>query len=335
MQKLNADQTYFVEEFYDDYRQGLMSRREFIKRLAFVTGSMAATVATMGLMGCAADELPDPTEPMPTPVPPTAQAGENGSAAATPTASPPLVPVPGAQSPLSVPEGDPSVWAEEITYDSNGDPITAYLARPAIADAINPAIMVCHENRGLTPHIKDVARRLAQAGYVAIAPDLLSREGGTANLDPAQIPGLLGAAGNIRHVNDFLAAYAHLQTFDFVDGRRVGMTGFCFGGGITWDVATQLPDLRAAVPFYGRAPELTQIPNIQASVMVVYAELDSRITGGRETVEAALQEAGTTYQINVYPGVDHAFHNDTGSRYDETQATQAWQDTLGWFAAYV
>ncbi|MBP8002786.1 MAG: dienelactone hydrolase family protein [Chloroflexi bacterium] len=205
----------------------------------------------------------------------------------------------------------------------------------AITNAINPAILVCHENRGLTPHIKDVARRLAQAGYVAIAPDLLSREGGTANLDPAQIPGLLGEAGNIRHVNDFLAAYNHLQTLAFVDGRRVGMTGFCFGGGITWDVATQLPELRAAVPFYGRAPELTQIPNIQAAVLVVYAELDSRITGGRDLVETALQEAGTTYQINVYPGVDHAFHNDTGSRYDETQATQAWQDTLGWFAAYV
>ena len=193
----------------------------------------------------------------------------------------------------------------------------------AITNAINPAILVCHENRGLTPHIKDVARRLAQAGYVAIAPDLLSREGGTANLDPAQIPGLLGEAGNIRHVNDFLAAYNHLQTLAFVDGRRVGMTGFCFGGGITWDVATQLPELRAAVPFYGRAPELTQIPNIQAAVLVVYAELDSRITGGRDLVETALQEAGTTYQINVYPGVDHAFHNDTGSRYDDNDNTSS------------
>lgn len=334
MKQLNADQKYFVEEFYDDYRQGLMSRREFVKRLAFVTGSMAATVSTMGLIGCAADELPDPTEPMPTPIPPTRQA-ENAAATPTIASSPTLIPVPGAQSPISIPEGDPSVWAEEIIYDSNGDPITAYLARPAIADAINPVILACHENRGLTPHIKDVTRRLAQTGYVALAPDLLTREGGTANLDPAQIPGLLGAAGNIRHVNDFLAAYTYLQTLDFVNGQRVGMTGFCFGGGITWDVATQLPTLRAAVPFYGRAPELTQIPNIQAAVMVVYAELDSRITNGRDTVEAALQEAGITYQIKVYPGVDHAFHNDTGSRYDETQATQAWQDTLGWFAAYV
>jgi len=334
MKQLNADQKYFVEEFYDDYRQGLMSRREFIKRLAFVTGSMAATVATMGLIGCSADELPDPTEPMPMPAVPTAQANETVVDAAAATSAP-LIPVPGAQSPLSVPEGDPSVWAETVTFPSEGGTINAYLARPAIAEAINPLILICHENRGLTPHIADVARRFAQAGYVALAPDLLSREGGTANLDAAQVPGLLGDAGAERHIADFLSTYTYGQGLDFIDGQRVGMTGYCFGGGITWDVATQLPQLRAAVPFYGRSPDLAQIANIQAAVLVVYAEQDSRITGGREAVEEALQAAGTTYQINVYPGVDHAFHNDTGSRYVEAQATQAWQDTLGWFAAYV
>ena len=334
MKELNADQNYFVAEFYDDYRQGMMSRREFIKRLAFLTGSMAATVATMGLIGCAPEELPDPTEPMPTPVAPTTQPGATvtSTAAATPAT---LIPVPGAQSPLSVPEGDPTVWTETISFTSEGGAVNAYLARPAIAEAINPLILLCHENRGLTPHIQDVARRLAQANYVALAPDLLSREGGTANLDPDQIPGLLGDAGTARHVADFLAAYAYAQGLAFVDGQRVGMTGFCFGGGITWEVATQLPELRAAVPFYGRSPDLAQIANIQAAVMVVYAELDSRITSGREAVEEALQSAGVTYQIKVYPGVDHAFHNDTGSRYVEAQATQAWQDTLGWFAAHV
>lgn len=334
MKELNADQKYFVEEFYDDYRQGMMSRREFIKRLAFLTGSMAATVATMGLMGCAAEELPDPTEPMPTPVAPTTPAEVTvvGNAAAT---QPPLIPVPGAQSPLSVPEGDPTVWTETVSFTSAGESVKAYLARPAIVEAINPLILLCHENRGLTPHIQDVARRLAQANYVVLAPDLLSREGGTANLDPDQIPGLLGDAGTARHVADFLAAYAYGQGLAFVDGQRVGMAGFCFGGGITWEVATQLPELRAAVPFYGRSPELAQIADIRAAVLVVYAELDSRITSGREAVEEALHSAGVTYQIKVYPGVDHAFHNDTGARYVEAQATQAWQDTLGWFAAHV
>ena len=191
MKELNPDQKYFVEEFYDDYRQGLMSRREFIKRLAFVTGSMAATVATMGLIGCSAEELPDPTEPMPAPVVPTTQAGETvvgSDAAANPTTAA-LIPVPGAQSPLSDPEGDPSVWTETVTFPSEGDTINAYLARPAIDEAINPLILICHENRGLTPHIADVARRVAQAGYVALAPDLLSREGGTANLEASQVPG--------------------------------------------------------------------------------------------------------------------------------------------------
>lgn len=318
MNRLNADQQYFVEEFYDDYRQGLMPRREFIRRLAFVTGSMAAAAFTMGLMGCAAAEIPDPSEPMPTPTPPTT-----------------LVPVANAQSPYSVPEGDPSVWGETISYDREGESLLAYLARPARHEAINPALLICHENRGLTPHIQDVTRRFVQAGYVALAPDLLSREGGTANLDPAQIPGLLGAAGAARHVADFLAAYAHLQTLPFVDGQRVGMTGYCFGGGITWDVAIALPALRAAVPFYGRSPDLTQVGQIRAAVLVVYAELDTRITSGREPLAQALQAAGTTYRINVYPGVDHAFHNDTTTRYDEPQATQAWRDTLGWFAAYV
>jgi carboxymethylenebutenolidase len=113
------------------------------------------------------------------------------------------------------------------------------------------------------------------------------------------------------------------------------MTGYCFGGGVTWDVATALPGLKAAVPFYGRAPDLSRVPDIQAAVLGVYAGEDSRINASIESLEAALTEAGVTYQINIYPGVNHAFHNDTGSRYVEAQATQAWQDTLAWFAAHL
>jgi carboxymethylenebutenolidase len=210
----------------------------------------------------------------------------------------------------------------------------AYLARPAAGGAY-PAILVCHENRGLNPHIEDVARRFAKAGYVALAPDLLSREGGTAAQDQDQVPALLSGAPAERHVADFAAGLAYLQTLDYVQAERIGMTGYCFGGGITWRCAVALPQLKAAAPFYGPAPDLAQVPAIKAAVFGVYAEQDERINAGKDPLEQALAAAGITHQITVYPGVNHAFHNDTGQRYVEEQATQAWLDTLAWFEKYV
>jgi carboxymethylenebutenolidase len=315
---------YLIEEFYDDYREGMITRRTFIRRVAFITGSMAATATAMLAVGCRPIEVPAASEPMPQPETPVA-----GEEAGTAVAA-----APGAQSPLSVPEGDPAVQAMDVTFASGGDEIMAYLARPA-EEGVYPAILVCHENRGLTPHIEDVARRFAKVGYVALAIDLLSREGGTAARDRDEIPGLLTDAGAERHVADFIAGHEYLQTLDFVDGERIGMTGYCFGGGITWRVTTALPELRAAVPFYGPAPDLSAVPNIQAAVLGVYAENDDRITSGAPELEQALQAAGVTHQINIYPGVDHAFHNDTGERYNEEQATQAWQDTLAWFGEHL
>ncbi len=341
MKELNTFQKYFVEEFYDDYREGLLSRRAFIRRVALITGSMAATAVTMTALGCAPSELPAPTEAMPpatsattaaTATTPATAAPAAGQATATPTAS--LEPVPGARSPLSVPEGDPVVAARWVGLESQDDELTAYLARPA-AEGEFPAVMVCHENRGLTAHIRDVARRLAQAGYVALAVDLLSREGGTDAVDPDQAPALLSGAPAERHVADFAAAFDYLQALDYVKSDGIGMTGFCFGGGITWRCAVALPDLKAAVAFYGPAPDLAQVPNIRAAVFGVYAELDSRITSGKDALEQALADAGVTHQMKVYPGVNHAFHNDTGQRYDEAQAIQAWQDTLAWFEAHL
>ena len=362
MKKMDTFQKYLVEEFYDDYREGLISRRQFIRRLAYITGSMAATVSTMSLLGCSASELPDPTEPIPPPDPtatlpapdPTATTPPTDPTATTPPTDTPapepteeaaasepteeavaqLEPVPGAQSPFSVPEGDPAIISGPVTFTSQGDEITAYQARPA-ADGVYPAVLVCHENRGLNPHIEDVARRFAKEGYVALAIDLLAREGGTAAHDRDEVPGLLSNAGADRHVADFVAGFAYLQGLDFVDGQRIGMTGYCFGGGITWRVATVLPDLKAAVPFYGPAPDLDQVSNINAAVLGVYAEQDERINAGIESLEQALVETGVTHQINIYPGVNHAFHNDTGQRYVEEQATQAWQDTLAWFELYL
>jgi carboxymethylenebutenolidase len=353
MKDLNTFQKYFVEEFYDDYREGLLSRRQFMRRLFFITGSMAATVSTMSLLGCAASELPAPTEATimatqaipgtgptaeptetataePTEALPTVAATEEATAA--PAAQ--LEPVPGAKSPLSVPEGDLAVSSSSVTFPSQDAAINAYLARPA-GDGTYPGVLVCHENRGLTPHIKDVARRFAKEGYVALALDLLSREGGTEAVDADQVPALLSDAPAERHVADFAAGLDYLQSLDYVDGERIGMTGYCFGGGITWRSAVGLPELKAAVPFYGPAPDLAQVPNIQAAVFGVYAEQDERINAGKDALEQALKDAGKTYQMKVYPGVNHAFHNDTGERYVEEQATQAWQDTLAWFEQYL
>lgn len=328
MKELGTFEKYLVEEFYDDYREGMISRRAFIRRVAFITGSMAATAATMSLLGCTPAELPTPTEPMPSPEPPTPTAAATSSAGAQPQ------PTTAPKSPLSVPEGDPAVQAKDVTFDSQGSEITAYLALPAAAGTY-PAVLVCHENRGLTPHIKDVARRFAKAGYVALAPDLLSREGGTANLDRDQIPGLLTDAGPERHVADFKAGLTYLQGLPEVDDDKIVMNGYCFGGGITWRSVTAMPELKAAAPFYGPAPELEQVPNIKAAVLGVYAEQDERINTGMQPLEEALTKANITHQLKIYPGVNHAFHNDTGERYNEAQATQAWQDMLAWFEQYL
>jgi carboxymethylenebutenolidase len=322
--ELGKFQKYLVEEFYDDYREGSISRRTFIRRVAFITGSMAAAGTAMLAVGCQPIEVPAATEPMPeaeTPTPAAeAEAAEAGA-------------VPGAQSPLSVPEGDPDLETGDVTFTSQDAEITGYLARP-VAEGTYPGVLICHENRGLTDHIRDVARRFAKAGYAALALDLLSREGGTATLDRDAVPGFLTDAGIERHVGDFAAAYEYLNGQEFVDTDRIAMNGFCFGGGVTWQSATQLP-LKAAAPFYGPAPDLADVPNITAAVMGVYAEQDERINAGIEPLQQALDEAGITYEIKIYPGVNHAFHNDTGDRYNEEQATQAWNDMLAWFEQYV
>jgi carboxymethylenebutenolidase len=323
MVQLGKFEKYLIEEFFDDYRAGDMTHRTFTRRVAFITGSMSATSAAMLLVGCTPDEVPRSTDPMPTPAPSASTAG-NGTAAA----------VPGAKSPLSVPEGAGGITTSTIRFASGGTGISAYLARPA-GPAAGPAVMVCHENRGLTAHIQDVARRFAQAGYSALAPDLLSREGGTAGMDTDAVPGALTRAGAQRHVADFAAAFDYLASQDFVDAGRIAMNGYCFGGGITWQSATELGGLAATAAFYGPAPDLHKVPAIRAAVFGVYAERDQRITGAMPALKEALAANNITHQMKVYPGVDHAFHNDTGERYNEAQATAAWNDTLAWFGQHV
>jgi carboxymethylenebutenolidase len=325
MTQLGKFEKYLIEEFFDDYRAGAMSRHTFTRRVAFITGSMAAAAAAMLLVGCTPEEVPRSTDPMPAPGASSSRAGTGTAAAGG---------VPGAKSPLSVPEGAPGIMSATVRFRAGGAEISGYLARPEAAEA-GPAVLVCHENRGLTPHIQDVARRFAKAGYAALALDLLSREGGTASLDPDAVPGALTQAGVQRHVADFGAGFDYLQSQGFVDRERIAMNGYCFGGGITWQAATELPGLKAAAAFYGPSPDLAKVPAIKAAVFGAYAELDQRITGAMPALRDALDATEVRHQLTVYPGVDHAFHNDTGPRYVEAQATAAWNDTLAWFGRYV
>ncbi|GAA1758142.1 dienelactone hydrolase family protein [Pseudarthrobacter sulfonivorans] len=323
MVRLGKFERYLIEEFFDDYRAGAMTQRTFTRRVAFITGSMAAASAAMLLVGCTPEEVPRSTDPMPTPSAPTAGTGAASTG-----------PVLGAKSPLSVPEGAAGLTTATVRFAAGGTDISGYLARPD-SGAAGPAVLICHENRGLTPHIQDVARRFAKAGYAALALDLLSREGGTASLDSDAVSGALTSAGTARHVADFAAAFDYLQAQDFVDSGRIAMNGYCFGGGITWQAATELPGLKATAAFYGPGPDLNKVPAIKAAVFGVYAELDKRITGAMPALRDALDATTVTHQLTVYPGVDHAFHNDTGERYDQTQATAAWNDMLSWFGQHV
>ncbi|MDI3340565.1 MAG: dienelactone hydrolase family protein [Sphaerobacter sp.] len=329
---MNDFQRYLIHEFVEDYKDGYLSRRELLRRVLYITGGVASAATILAALGCGGGAAED----VATGVAPTATtpAGAGASPAGSPPASPAGTPADRrqARSPLSVPADDPAVTAEDITFPGRDVTVMAYQARPSDAAGPLPPILVCHENRGLVEHIRDVTRRFAKAG------DLLLREGGTdAVADPSQIPGILSNADPARYVGYFRAAIAHYAGQpDLAVPDRVGMTGYCFGGGITWRAATQLPELTAAVPFYGPPPPLDLVPNIRAAVFGVYSsDPNDFANNGRDELEAALQAAGVTYEIKVYPDTQHAFHNDTGPRWNPQQAQAAWQDTLAWFARYL
>jgi carboxymethylenebutenolidase len=205
----------------------------------------------------------------------------------------------------------------------------------APADAPRGAVLVVHENRGLTPHFYDVPGRLSEAGYSALCVDLLSREGGTAGLpEPGSAPGILAAAPPERLLGDLRAGLTELQRR--TPGKKLGAVGFCFGGGMTWDLlADGETRLAAAAPFYGPAPDMPDFSRARAAVLAVYGEKDSRVNASRPVAEAALRRAGRPYEVRTFPGADHAFFNDTGPRYDPTAAREAYQLLLDWFGRYV
>jgi len=337
LSKLNYLQRYLVEEYVEDYREGMLTRRQALKSVAGVLGSVAAANAL--LAGC----TPAPGAALETPAPEreTMTADEAAEAAVIATMTVLATDDTASVTPTPLPAGvtvspdDSDIRIEKVSFPGDGLTVLGYLARPS-GEGMYPAILVAHENRGLTPYIEDVTRRLAKAGYVALAVDLLSPSGGYDKVtDAAEIPGLLGSTSPDVLSGQFLSALEYLKAQSYVNSDQLGMTGFCFGGGMTWLVSTRAPELKAAVPFYGPNPPLDAVPNIEAAVLAIYGGDDARINAGIPAIEAAMQENGKTFEKIIYPGVGHAFHNDTGARYNEAAAKDAWAKTLAWFEEYV
>jgi carboxymethylenebutenolidase len=226
-----------------------------------------------------------------------------------------------------VPADDPRLQTERVTFEGATGDVAAYLVRPADAAGSLPGVIVIHENRGLNPHIEDVARRMALEGFVALAPDFLSPAGGTPE-DEDRAREMIGELDQQQTIQNALAAVDFLEGHDATTDR-VGVIGFCWGGGLANQVAVNSADVDAVVPFYGRQPASSDVAKIQAPVLLHYAGLDERINEGIPAYEQALKEAGVDYTIHMYEGVNHAFHNDTSeARYDKEAAELAWSRTI-------
>ncbi|MBD0258409.1 MAG: dienelactone hydrolase family protein [Cytophagales bacterium] len=276
-----------IINLFDEYTHKPLTREDFLKRLARLTGSVAAAMSVLPLLEV------------------------NYAHAAV------------------IGEDDKDLAIEEVTYPGDGVTMKGYLARPK-ARGKRGAVVVIHENRGLNPHIRDVARRVAKAGYLALAPDALSPFGGTpANEDEART--LIGKLEAPKNLNNFL------QGFDYLRGRResngkTGCVGFCWGGAMANNLAVHAPQLAAAVAYYGRQPEAADVPRIKAAVQLHYGGLDERVNAGIPAYEEALKAAGVKYELYVYEGAQHAFNNDTApTRYNAEAAKLAWDRTLKLF----
>jgi carboxymethylenebutenolidase len=297
---VTAFQRYLAEEVAVDHADGVLSRREALRRLALLglgVPAASALLAACGGDGGGGDE--------PAPV-------TTGGAATPP---------------------GPAVATEAITFPGP----EGRTVQGAWAAAAQPrgAVLVIHENRGLNDHIRSVAGRLAASGYSALAIDLLSAEGGTAALgDEASAMAALSSAPQERFVADMRAGLDELERR--ASGQKLGAIGFCFGGGMVWLLlASGEPRLAAAAPFYGPLPDDADFSSSRAAVLGIYAEQDQRVNASREAAAAALEEAGLTHEIVTYQGANHAFFNDSGPRYQQDAATQAYAKVLDWFGRHL
>lgn len=275
-----------IIDLYDEYTNGLLDRREFLKKLAILAGSTAAALVLLPLL-------------------------ENDYARAQ-----------------IVPKDDSRLHAGYIKYPGETGEVRAYLARPK-GDEKLPGVIVIHENRGLNPHTEDVNRRVALEGFLAIAPDALSPLGGTPE-DVDEARSLMRKLDSQSTTKNYVAAVQYLKTHPQSTGK-VGCMGFCWGGGVTNQVAVNCADLTAAVPFYGSQPAAEDVPKIKGSLLLHYGSLDERINKGIPAFEAALKNASKDYKIYMYEGAGHAFFNDTGSRYNKEAAQLAFERTIAFF----
>lgn len=302
-------QRYLAEEVVVDYSDGIINRREALRRLALL-GVGAATAMPM-LAACGSGD------------------GGGGGSGKSSSAGAPTTPAGSA-----APAGPSPLPAQAITFA--GPQSRTLQGVWSAAARSRGTVLVIHENRGLTDHIKSVAGRLAASGYSALAIDLLSEEGGTAKFtDPAQATAALNAAPPERFVADMKAGVGELLRRE--PDHKPAAIGFCFGGGMVWSLLTAgEPRLAAAAPFYGPAPSNADFAGSRgAAVLAIYAGLDSRVNATQDTARKALEKAGLTHEIVTVPNVDHAFFNDTGTRYAPAAAATTYQRLLDWFSQHL
>lgn len=234
-----------------------------------------------------------------------------------------------------LPEDDARIDARFVEYSSpqGAGTMRGYLVSPANQTGALPGVVVIHENRGLNPHIEDIARRVAIEGFIAFAPDALTPLGGYPG-DEDSARELFGQLDRDKLVEDFVAAVEYLQEAEGCTGR-VGAVGFCFGGGMVGQLAVRVPDLAAGVAFYGGQPAVEDVPKINAPLMLHYASMDERVNAGWPAFEAALKDAGADYTAYIYEDTNHGFNNDTTPRFDDEAAALAWQRTIEFFGRHL
>ena len=278
-----------VFDLYDDYAHDRIDRREFVQKLSTYAVGGLTVASLMSFI------------------------------------------MPNYQGAIQINADDPRLKSDYINYPSpkGGGTIKALLSMPADTKQKLGGIVVVHENRGLNPHIADVARRAGLAGFVSIAPDALSPLGGYPGTDD-EGRALQSKRDKNEMSEDFIAAYDYLKGSKDCNGK-IGVVGFCFGGGIANMMAVRIPDLSASVPFYGGQPAIDDVPKIKAPLLLHYAELDTRVNEGWPAYEAALKAAKKEYTAHMYANANHGFHNDTTPRYDKAAAELAWKRTVDFF----
>lgn len=334
--QLNQMQRYLGEETIEDYQAGLLTRRQMLRRLFGICGSGAAVAALLAACGATTVTTPTAGAPATPPTSPPAPAQPTTAAASTspPAAAATAPPQQAAGGALAVPPDDPELVTADVMFLSDTS-VAGYLAQPQAAGTY-PGVIVIHENRGLNDHIKDVARRLAKAGYIALAPDLASRAGGTAKVGDEQIRGYFANAKPEELVRDLNAAVGYLEQQPGVKPGAFGVVGFCFGGAYTLALAAANPKIAAAVCYYGVTPEpASQMSATNAAILGQYGGNDTRVNATIPALEQVMKANGKTFEQRIYEGANHAFNNDTSQNYNEAAAVAAWKETLGWFERYL